>query len=167
MRFFVAMCLLLMSVPAFAGGIAVVDFQKALTEVAEGKRVEAELNVLMTQKQGEVQQLQLQLQNQMTQYQQQQALLSSEARAEKEQAIMQLQQQAQQAAYTAEMQFQQEYAKKMEQLINKMRAVAEGIGAEKKYDLIFEATESGLIYKSSGVDDITSSVIEKYNAKHP
>lgn len=167
MRFFVAMCLLLMSVPAFAGGIAVVDFQKALTEVAEGKRVEAELNVLMTQKQGEVQQLQLQLQNQMTQYQQQQALLSSEARAEKEQAIMQLQQQAQQAAYTAEMQFQQEYAKKMEQLINKMRAVAEGIGAEKKYDLIFESTESGLIYKSSGVDDITSSVIEKYNAKHP
>ena len=167
MRFFVAICLFLLSVPAFAGGIAVVDFQKALTEVSEGKRVEAELNVLMTQKQGEVQQLQLQLQNQMTQYQQQQALLSAEARAEKEQAIMQLQQQAQQAAYTAEMEFQQEYAQKMEELINKMRAVAEEIGAEKKYELIFEATESGLIYKSSGVDDITSSVIEKYNAKHP
>ena len=167
MRFFVAICLFLLSFPALAGNIAVVDFQKALTEVSEGKRVEAELNVLMTQKQGEVQQLQLQLQNQMTQYQQQQSLLSAEAKAEKEQAIMQLQQQAQQAAYTAEMEFQQEYAKKMEELINKMRAVAEEIGAEKKYELIFESTESGLIYKASGVDDITTSVIEKYNTKHP
>ena len=103
----------------------------------------------------------------MTQYQQQQSLLSAEARAEKEQAIMQLQQQAQQAAYTAEMEFQQEYAKKMEELINKMRAVTVAIGAEKKYELIFEATESGLIYKDSGVEDITSIVITKYNAKHP
>ena len=49
------------SLSAWAGGIATVDFQKALSQVEEGKRTEAELNVLMTQKQGEVQQLQLQL----------------------------------------------------------------------------------------------------------
>ena len=167
MRVLVACCLFLLSFPAFAGSIAVVDFQKALTEISEGKRVEAELNVLMTQKQGEVQQLQLQLQNQMTQYQQQQALLSAEAKAEKEQAIMMLQQQAQEAAYTAEGEFQKVYGQKMEELINKMRAVAEEIGTEKKYELVFETTESGLIYKAPGVDDITSTVVEKYNTKLP
>ena len=43
----------------------------------------------MTQKQGEVQQLQMQLQQQMQQYQQQQALLSDQARMEKEQELYQ------------------------------------------------------------------------------
>ena len=66
---------MMMSLPAWATGIATVDFQKALTMVEEGKRTETELNTLMNQKQGEVQQLQMQLQNQMQQYQQQQALL--------------------------------------------------------------------------------------------
>jgi len=158
---------IMMAFPAWATGIATVDFQKALTLVEEGKRTEAELNTLMTQKQGEVQQLQLQLQNQMQQYQQQQALLSAQARGEKEQELYQLQMQAQQAAYNAEMEFQQIYTQKMEGLIEKMRDIAEEVGAEKKYDLILETTESGMIYRSSSVTDITTTVVERYNSKHP
>ncbi len=158
---------MMMSLPAWAAGIATVDFQKALTMVEEGKRTETELNTLMNQKQGEVQQLQMQLQNQMQQYQQQQALLSDQARAEKEQELYQLQMQAQQAAYNAEMEFQQIYTQKMEGLIEKMRDIAEEVGAEKKYDLILETTESGMIYRSSSVTDITTTVVDRYNAKHP
>ena len=166
-RLMICLFMLCVSIPAWAGGIAVVDFQKALTQVAEGKRTETELNVLMTQKQGEVQQLQLKLQNQMQQYQQQQALLSDQARAEKEQELYQLQMEAQQIAYNAEMEFQQVYTQKMEGLINKMRVIAEEVGAEKKYELVFEVTESGMIYKASTVPDITEFVIQKYNAKYP
>ena len=94
-RVIICLFLVVFSLPAWAGGIAVVDFQKALTQIQEGKKVEAELNTLMQQKQGEVQQLQINLQTQMQQYQQQQALLSDQARAEKEQALMQLQMEAQ------------------------------------------------------------------------
>ena len=166
-RILLTATLYIVSIPAFADGIAIVDFQKALSEVEEGKRTESELNVLMTQKQGEVQQLQLQLQNQMQQYQQQQALLSEQARMEKEQALYQLQTEAQQAAYNAEMEFQQIYTQKMEGLIGKMRVIAEEVAAEKKYDLVLEATESGMIYSSPSVDDITSIVVTKYNTKHP
>ncbi len=155
------------SLTAWAGGIATVDFQQALSMVEEGKRTEAELNVLMTQKQGEVQQLQLQLQNQMQQYQQQQAVLSEQSRMEKEQVLYQLQMEAQQAAYTAEMEFQQIYTQKMEGLINKMRIIAEEIGAQKEFDLVLEVTESGMIHRSSSVSDITNDVVSKYNTKHP
>ena len=164
-----AVCLMLLccSFSAWAGGIAVVDFQRALTEIKEGKKIEAELNTLMQQKQSEVQQMQMNLQTQMQQYQQQQVLLSDQARAEKEQALMQLQMEAQQAAYNAEMEFQQIYAQKMEVLINKMRTISEEVGAEKKYDLIFESTESGLIYKDSKVPDITDLVIQRYDVRHP
>ena len=38
---------------------------------------------------------------------------------------------------------------------------------QKKNTSLFLATESGLIYKDSGVEDITSIAIAKYNAKHP
>ena len=55
---------------------------------------------------------------------------------EKEQELYQLQTQAQQAAYNAEMEFQQIYTQKMEGLIEKMRDIAEEVGAEQKYDLI-------------------------------
>ena len=59
-----AVCLMLLccSFSAWAGGIAVVDFQRALTEIKEGKKIEAELNTLMQQKQSEVQQMQMNLQ---------------------------------------------------------------------------------------------------------
>ena len=55
---------LLMSAPAWALSVAVVDFQQALTQVEEGKKVETELQTLMQSKQAEVQQLQTQLQTQ-------------------------------------------------------------------------------------------------------
>jgi Skp family chaperone for outer membrane proteins len=48
-----------------------------------------------------------------------------------------------------------------------MRDIAEEVGAEKKYDLILETTESGMIYRSSAVTDITTTVVERYNSKHP
>ena len=53
----------------------------------------------------------MQLQQQMQQYQQQQALLSDQARMEKEQELYHFKP-AQQAAYNAEMEFQQIYTQK-------------------------------------------------------
>ena len=68
---------------AFAGNIAVV-IQKALTEVSEGKGLRQSWNV-MTQKQGEVQQLQLAPKSNDS-ISAAAKPLSAEARAEKEQA---------------------------------------------------------------------------------
>lgn len=166
-RFIICIFLFLFSLPAWAGGIAVVDFQRALTEIKEGKKVEGVLNELYSKMQDEAQQLETSIKSQMAQYEKQQALLTMEARAEKEQTIMQLQMEYQQSAYNAEMVFQQEYAKQMEVLINKMRVIAEEIGAEERYDLVFESTESGLIYKDSSIPDITDLLIQRYDSKHP
>jgi len=156
----------LFSAPAWALTVAVVDFQQALTQVEEGKKVEAELQTLMQTKQTEVTQLQTQLQSQLQQYEQQRSLLSDAARAQKEQELQRLQMQAQQTAYQSEMEFQQIYQQKMQTLIDKMRDIAEELGAEKKYDLVLEVTESGMVYRSTSVTDITKDVISRYNAKH-
>ncbi len=35
-----------------------------------------------------------------------------------------------------------------------------------KVDLVLEITESGVVYRSAQVEDITDQVITRYNAKH-
>ena len=37
---------------------------------------------------------------------------------------------------------------------------------EEDLDLILEVTESGVVYRASGVEDLTDMVIQKYDAKY-
>jgi Skp family chaperone for outer membrane proteins len=77
---------------------------------------------------------------------------------------MQLQQTYQQAAMQAESEMQELYTQKMESLITKMRGISEQIGSERGYDLILEATESGVIFTGAAVTDITSELIKRYDS---
>jgi len=167
------------SLPAWAGGIAIVDFQQAINQVSEGERARAELKALEEQKQQEISDLETQLRQkdeafsaQVSTYQSQvqMNILTPEARAEREQQLgmmqqelMQLQQTYQQTAMNAEMELQKVYSEKMEIIITKMRAVSESIAQEKSIDLVFEVTESGLVFASGSVTDITPDLITRYN----
>lgn len=169
----------LTSAPAFAGGIAIVDFQTAIDQVAEGARARAELKALQEQKQAEITGLENQLQTKgqafqtalgTYQSQVQMNILTDDARAQREQELgmmqnelMQLEQTYQQTAMQAEAEVQQMYAEKMEAIIGKMRTVSESIAKEKGYDLVFEVTESGLVYQAASVPNITADVIKRYD----
>ena len=54
----------------------------------------------------------------------------------------------------------------VDDIIGKMREVAEKIGQEKGYDLVLEKTEGGVVY-TKGIDDITDELIARYNKLHP
>ncbi|MFT4977241.1 MAG: Skp family chaperone for outer membrane protein [Myxococcota bacterium] len=171
--------LLLSSLPAQAGGIAIVDFQQAINEVSEGERARAELKALEEQKQRQIADLEGQLRTKdeafttaVNTYQSQVSMniLTDEARAQREQELgimqnelMQLQQTYQQTGMDAEMELQRLYTEKMEIIITKMRAVSETIAREKDIDLVFEVTESGLVYQSTSVVDITPDLIQRYD----
>ena len=151
---------------AEAGGIAIVDFQKAINEVKEGQTSKTKIDSMFQSKQQELAQMEQKLQQDVAMYEQQRALLADAARQQKEQELMMAQQQLQQLAYTAEMEMQQVYAQEMEGLITKMRSIAEVIGKEKSLDLILEVTESGVVYRGPGVEDLTELVIKQYDAKY-
>ena len=99
-------------------------------------------------------------------YEQQKTLLADSVRQQKEQELMMAQQQLQQMALQAENEMQQNYAAEMEDLVTKMKGIAEAIGTEKKLDLILEKTESGLVYKADQIQDLTDEVIKRYDAKY-
>ena len=50
-------------------------------------------------------------------------------------------------------------------LIDELRAIIEGMGKEKGYQLILEKNEGAVLYAQSG-SDLTEQVIEKFNAQH-
>ena len=79
---------------------------------------------------------------------------------------MMAQQQLQQMAMQAETDMQQDYAAEMEELVTKMKGIAEVLGKEKQLDLILETTESGLVYKADNIEDLTDEVIKRYDAKY-
>ena len=166
MKYLLVLILCCLPTLSFAGGIAVVDFQRAISEVKEGKTAKASLETMFAAKKKELGQLEQALVAKAKEYEKQRNLLATEARQKKEQELMMEQQQLQQLAAQADMKFQQEYAKKMEGLIGKMREISNGIANEKGLDLILEMNEGGVVYRSASVTDVTDLLIKKYDAKY-
>jgi len=152
------------ALPAFAGGIGVVDFQQAVGAVSEGTSAEQELEAMYQQKQQAIAELEAQLTAKTEEYERQRLILSETARQQKEQEILQLQATYQQAGMQAEMEMQQLYTEKMQAILAKMRQVCEKIGQERELDLIIEVTESGVLYHGAAVVDITADLITRYDA---
>ncbi len=160
-------CLLLV-VPATAMAefeVAVVDFQEALAQIDEGATAMARLEGVRDEKMRSIERMRQDLTTRQAELRNQAAILSEAALAAKEEEFMALQMQFQQAAYTAEQELQTQYLSMMEEFFGKLSAVAEEIGKEKGYNLVLEATESGVVFHQ-GVDDITAELIKRYNARH-
>ena len=141
--------------------IAVVDFQRALNEVNEGKAATAKLEGMFKEKRAALDRMEQQLKTMADEYQKQAMILSPEAKAQKEQEIGQAQMQYQQIYMQSEGEMQQAYQAEMEKLVEKMRVTCEVIGKEKGYAVVLEAT--GVVYKGTSID-ITDDLITRYNA---
>jgi outer membrane protein len=151
---------------AWAGGIGVVDFQKAINEVKEGKAAKSKIDSMFANKRTTLQKQEQDLKTKFETYQKQKSLLSPAVQQEQEQALMQMQMQLQQAVMQSEQEVQQIYAQEMEALITKMKAISTDLGQTKSLDIILEATESGIVYQGPSIVDLTPDVIKMYDAKH-
>lgn len=146
--------------------IATVDFQRAINEVAEGKAAKARLESIYAEKKAALERMQSSLQAKMGEYEKQKVVLSEAARKAKEEEITNEQMAFQQAYMRYESEFQQMYLGAMDTLLQRMRKIAEAIGAERGYTLIVEMTEGGIVYASSSID-ITDELIKRYNTQYP
>ena len=152
---------LLSAQTALAGGIAVVDFQKASSLVREGAKIQAELEQLQSDRQKSLSEMEASFRAKVEDYQKQAMILSDETRQAKETELQQLQAELQQAASSAEQEFQAAYQRKLNSLIERMKMVVESIGKEKGYDLVIEAT--AVIY-TGNADDITAELVTRFDA---
>src|SRR5690606_790845 len=95
LRALIACFVLLAATPAFAGPIAVVDFQRAVTETDQGKAAQKKIDDMYESRRGEIERMQSDLEKQIQDFQARAMILSDQARAEQEQQLMLKQQQFQ------------------------------------------------------------------------
>jgi outer membrane protein len=159
--------------PAPSFNLAVVDFQRALNSVEEGKAAMKEIEDEgkkrqdgLTKKQKELEELQGKLEE--FQRNASTGMMAPEAMAQgrklqedfrlKFEAYQKELQDADQAIQTKEMDARRVILGKLRELVNQL-------GRTEAFSLVLEANESGLLYAAS-YTDLTEKVIQEYNKKH-
>lgn len=142
--------------------IAVVDLQRAINEVQDGKSAKAQLEGMMGQKRAALEAMEADLQTRVEAYQKQAMVLSDAARQAKEQELGMAQQTFQQTYMQTQQEIQMAEMQLMDTLIGKLRPVCEKVAKEKGYTMVLESN-TGVVWAESSVD-ITDLVITRYNA---
>ena len=161
MRHLALLGLLVSSTPAMAAGIAVVDFQRAVTETDEGKAAQQRLDAMYASRKTEIEKMQSDLETELKDFQARAMILSEEARAEAEQTLMVKQQQFQALYVQYQQEMQQNYFTLLQDLDTKMRALTETIAREKGFDLVVD--RAAIVYVGGGTIDMTDELIVRYN----
>ena len=149
--------------PSWAGGIAVVDFQRALQETDEGKRALADLEKSYNQKKDEIERMKKDLESAFRAFQSEESILSNEAKAAKNQKLMEQNARLEQTYMMYQAEIQQAQAQLLQKLDAKMRKVTQAIGKEKGFNLVLDKAVA--IYVGPHTKDITDDLISRYNAQ--
>lgn len=148
---------------AFAGGLAVVDFERAVNETDEGREAQSSLDTMFSARQGELERLESDLQTAVADYEQRKLILSDSARAEEERSLLTKQSEYQQLAMQYEQEMQTTYMTLLQDLDQKMRRLTETIAAEHQYDVVID--RAAVVYVGPGATDMTDELITRYNAQ--
>jgi len=148
----------------FAQGVkvAVVDFNRAMSETAEGKAAEKRLKAMADGKKAELTQMDASLRSLAEEYQTKQATLSAEARKSYETRLYEGQMKLQQAVAQNEQAMQEQYVKVMDSVVKTLKKHAAAVGKAEGVTVILEA--SGVVYHLESID-LTDKVIAKANGK--
>jgi len=143
-----------------------IDSQKIIESYKEAQDAQKQLASLNEQWQLEAKNMQQDLQEKQDQLESQSLLLSEEKKSEKAQEIQNL--------YISFQQFQQQkwgqqgevYVKQkefMQPVYDKINTAIRRLGAEDKYDYIFDVVAGGILYVSEGQADLTQRVLDELN----
>lgn len=148
---------------AWAGGIAYVDFEAAVTQSTEAKQAQERLQQAYAVKLQELQRQRDELQKEFAEYEQKKLIMTDDARTRAEQGLMTKQQQLQQNMMAYQQEMDQQVAVELQKLDDKLRSVSSAIAKERGYDLVVD--KAVVVYAGDGVVDMTQAVIQRYNAQ--
>jgi len=144
--------------------IGLVDFQRALNEVEEGKAAKARLKAEFDQKQKTLDALQNDLKAMKDNLEKQKLVLSQDAMKAKENEYRDkfIELQKKLAEFRGEL--QQKEAQYTADIIVAMRQIVQEVGAKDQYKLILEKGQDVVLYAPTATD-LTPQVIATYNSK--
>jgi outer membrane protein len=155
------------SVDALAAGkYGIVDMQKIIMTVNDGKAARDELQKEINAKEKELENKKKELDKMNEEWKTQSALMSEDARMSKQKEF----QEKFLGLRNEEMEFQGEIKRKeqkaTQKIATKVASLVDGIAKEKKLEVVFEANSAGLLYVDGPVD-LTDQVITAYNKAKP
>lgn len=143
--------------------IGVVDIQKVILSVSDGKLARENLQKKIKAKEFELKKKKDELDKMNQNWKKRAALMSEEAKMKAQNEF----QQKFMALRNEEMQFQnqikQEEVQATQKIARPASAIINEMGKEKGFDLVFESSNSGILYARNPVD-LTDEVIKKYEA---
>lgn len=148
--------------PAGAGAslkVAVVDLQKALLQVPDGKRAKSTLEKLAASKKKELETKKAALEKAADEFKRQGSLLTDAVKRQKIEELQKGQYELQQLAFQAEQDLKSKEVKMLKPISEKLEKTIEKIAKAKGYDLVLHA--AGVAYFRDALD-ITPEVIAQY-----
>jgi outer membrane protein len=143
--------------------IGYIDSQAILDQDPSARTAQQQFEASLATYQAEVQQLGEDLQLLIDQYEQQQAMLSAEAKANREEEIGLKQAQYQQRIAELEQQAALRQAELVEPVMERITAVIELIREEGSYSMIFDVAAQGIISADPALD-LTAEVVRRLQA---
>ena len=142
-----------------------VDLQRALQEVAEGKDARARLKIDLDKKKSEFEAEQAKLRDDKAVLDKQGSMMSEEVRNQKftelQKRLFELTQRAEKLQ--AEMAGAEQ--KELKKIFEKMDPIIAAIAKREELTMVFEKTDSGLVYAPASLD-LTNELVRTYNDKY-
>src|SRR5687767_2636631 len=166
-RSFAVSAALLLAMPAFADlKVGYVDLQRALTEVHEGIAAKSKLKNELDKKKQEFEAEQNKLRDDKNVLDKQGPMMSEEVRNQKFAELQKRLFDLTQKAEKLQMEMAQSEQKALKQIFEKMDPIIAGFAQRDGLTMMFEKTDSGLVYAPASLD-YTNELVRTYNDKYP
>jgi outer membrane protein len=167
MKALFALLILAIALPSQAAVlVGLVDIQKIITSIKEGKNVQSKLEKSFNEKKAVLKKDEEKIKKTQEDYKKQSMVLAEQARMTKERELQEMMMKLQQKT----MEYQREI-QKMEQdmkkpILEKLRPIIEEVSKANAVAMTFELSAAPIIY-AEAKKDLTDEVIKTYDKKHP
>lgn len=144
--------------------VGYVDLQRALQEVGEGKTAKEKLKADLEKKKRELETEQNKLRDEKTVLDKQGAMMSEEVRNQKLTDMQKRVFELTQKAERMQVEMAQSEQKELKRIFEKMDPIIASIAQREGLTLVFEKTDSGLVYAPASLD-LTNELVRTYNDK--
>jgi outer membrane protein len=143
-----------------------VDLQRALTEVGEGQAAKAKLRAEVDKKKAEMDAEQNKFRDDNAVLQKQGAMMSEEVRTQKMSELQKRYLDMMQKAEKTQQEFVEKERVELKKIFEKMDPIIASIAQREGLTMVFEKTDSGLVYAPASLD-LTNELVRTYNDKYP
>ena len=166
MKAFILLTTLILSTSAFsATKVGLVNIQKIIGEIKEGKAVNKTLEKSFKSKQKSIKKEEEAIRKLQEQIQKQSKVLSDSAKAKKFAEIQKMVADARAQTQKFQKEIQKQEAELKKPILEKLKKVIDKISSEEKVDLTFEISSSPIVYAAEKID-LNDKVIKAYDKEH-